>query len=600
MPQRATSRGLAYGGVALVLLSAALIVGPALWGRQEFAKQLVADNTMLGRVSKSASDVRDVVDALYKVLGAERGYLLTGSKEARDTYRTRVQEMREAIANLNASADSGSWLRFDALIDERMADFARGVALQDAGRHEEAVVASNIGTERDLVSEINDIRRQRVSALRNRYLDIVNDIRTANDRSDDFARIMFGLAGASFTLGCIGLVVYLRRHLSAEATLRSGRDAAVQASVLKTQFVATVSHDLRQPLHAISMFVGVLRRRSHDPAILAVVENVATAVASMQRMFAALLDTARLDADAIEIEHRSVPLQEMLSALEVEFTASAAAKKLSLQILPTSFSVATDPALLETILRNLLSNAVKFTDHGWVGVTTQRRGPVVDIIVFDTGVGIAAEDHPKIFGQFERLAQPGSSREGLGLGLAIVKRMVDLLGVTLTLKSQPGNGSQFTLSLPFADLKPAAERDPAAPKPEELRGCRILVLDDHREARKAIALAIETLGALPLEAASPDAAHSLLAAMAPETPHAAVVDHDLGGGRTGPDFLDAYAIRNGQALPAVIITGSTDAPTLASLAAGGRPWLIKPVDLDVLGLTLSRLIEAAAYPVLRT
>jgi CheY-like chemotaxis protein/anti-sigma regulatory factor (Ser/Thr protein kinase) len=346
------------------------------------------------------------------------------------------------------------------------------------------------------------------------------------------------------------------------------------------------------------MFVGVLRRRIRDPVILSIVENVATAVASMQRMFAALLDVARLDAGAVAIERRTVALRDVFSGLEVEFTASAAAKKLSLQILPTSLSVATDPALLETILRNLLSNAVKFTDSGWVGVATRRRGSLVDIIVFDTGLGIAAADQPKIFGQFERLTHPGGSREGLGLGLAIVQRMADLLGVTVTLESQPGNGSQFTLSLPFAEQAEAAVRDPAGPKPEELNGYRILVLDDNPDARMAIALAIGTLGAVPLEAASAEAALSLLAAMAPDAPRAAVVDHDLGGGRTGPDFLDAYAVRNGKTLPAVIVTGATQASTLASLAAGGRPWLIKPVDLDVLRMALSRLIHPAAYPAL--
>jgi DNA-binding NtrC family response regulator len=126
----------------------------------------------------------------------------------------------------------------------------------------------------------------------------------------------------------------------------------------------------------------------------------------------------------------------------------------------------------------------------------------------------------------------------------------------------------------------------------ELRGHRILVLDDPPGARNAVALAIATLGGEPIEAVSREDARRLLAEMAPETPWAAVVDHDLGGGQTGPGFLDAYAASAGHALPAVVITGSTDASTLASLVASGRPWLIKPIELNTLCLSLSRLAGA--------
>jgi CheY-like chemotaxis protein len=173
--------------------------------------------------------------------------------------------------------------------------------------------------------------------------------------------------------------------------------------------------------------------------------------------------------------------------------------------------------------------------------------------------------------------------------------MADLLEVPVTLESQPGKGSQFTLTVPVARPIVASARQPIAIVPD-LRGHRILVLDDHPEARKAMALAIETIGAIPLEAASPDAAFTLVNAMAPLTPDAAVVDHDLGGGQTGPNFLDAYAARSGHTLPAVVITGSTEASTLAILAGSGRPWLIKPVDLDVLRLTLSKLLNPSAVP----
>jgi protein-histidine pros-kinase len=381
--------------------------------------------------------------------------------------------------------------------------------------------------------------------------------------------------------------------LETNLRLQEASDVALEASQQKTRFIATASHDLRQPLHAISMFVGVLRRRIHERAILDVVGNVATAVASMQRMFAALLDVARLDAGAVKTLRRDFPLQDLFDVLGVEFAASATAKGLSLQIQPTSFWVNSDPALLETILRNLMSNAVKFTDHGLVGVTARRRSTRVDIFVFDTGIGIASKDQKMVFGQFERAEHSNGHREGLGLGLSIVRRMADLIGVSVTLESQPDQGSQFTLVVPFGTPTRETPPEPVTTGPE-LHNRRILVLDDHPAARRAMVLAIETLGAIPSEAASPEAAFDLVAAMAPLTPDAAVIDHDLGDGKTGPAFLDAYAARSGYTLPAVIVTGSTEASTLAVLAAAGRPWLIKPVDLDVLRLTLSKLLDPTA------
>jgi signal transduction histidine kinase len=593
VPQRATSNGLACGGTALLFLAGMLIVGPVLWGRPALTTRQAMDNAELDRIIDTVNLVRGAVDTMRETRTAELDYLLTGRRQERAAYDNLVLEAHKSIVELHAStAETGSWGRFDPLTDRLLAGLARGASLQDAGRHDEAVAASDIPASRLLIAGIDAITLARVEALRQRSLDIANEIRTSSQLSDQFALISFCLAGVSFALGCIALGFYLRRHSAEEAALRFGRDAALEASILKTRFVATASHDLRQPLHAISMFVGVLRRRSSDTGIVEVVENIATAVASMQRMFASLLDVARLDAYAFKIERRAIALRDLFGTLEVEFATAAEAKGLSLQIQPTSFSVSTDSAMLETILRNLLANAVKFTDRGWVGVATRRNGAEVDIIVFDTGIGIALEDQSKIFGQFERLSHPGGAREGLGLGLSIVQWTANLLGVTVSLESRPGHGTQFTLSLPYAEPEQATTLDPAG-SGLDLRGHSILILDDHSGACGAIALAIETLGGVPLGASSPDAALDLLAAMAPETPYAAVVDHDLGNRQTGPDFLDAYAARNGYVLPAVIITGSTEASTLASLAAGGRPWLIKPVDLEAFRLVLSGLVGSS-------
>lgn len=592
MPERATSRGLLFGGAALVMVAAALMAIPVLRDRAEAAHAQLAGNDELQRLAAAVIGVRDALDSLHEARAAQRDYLVSGAAADRAEYAARVETARERVARLGIAALPGlDWERFSALTVRLLRALDDGVALRDAREVAAAVAASRIGEGRALMDEVDGIVHAGVRGLQERQAAVMDGMLEAGDAGEQFGRALFAAGGVCFALGGIALLAYQRRRTLAERRLRSGRDAALAASQLKTRFVATASHDLRQPLHAISMFVGVLRRRAADPAMREVVENMATAVASMQRMFAALLDVARLDAGAIQPVAGLVRLQELYDALKVEFAPTAAARGLSLQIAPTQLAVSSDAALLETILRNLLSNAVKFCDSGAVGIVSRRQGAAVDITVFDTGIGIAPDDQQRVFEQFERALPAGAAREGLGLGLSIVRRMAELLGTRVTLASQPGLGSRFTLSLPHAAASSVPPR-PAARR-AELEGARILVLDDHDEARRAIALAVAALGGVASEAGSAAAARGLAAALPPGALRAAIVDHDLGGGATGPQFLDEWRAAGGPDLPAVVVTGSTDAATLAGLRAAGRPWLIKPVDLDVLGPLLARLVAGA-------
>ena len=589
MPDRASSRGLLFAGVALVLAAAPMIAVPVLLDRAETAQTMMAQNDELQRVVAAVTGIRDALDLMRDARIAQRDYLLSGAPEDRAAFASRTVAARDAVARLGVTAFPVlAWRELSRLTTLMLRELEAGAALRGDGAMEAAVALGRTAGSREMMAEIDATARDGVAELRRQYGVVLNSMLTAGDVGEQFARVMFGMAGISVALGGIALVAYQRRRAVAERALRSGRDAALAASLLKTRFVATASHDLRQPLHAISMFVGVLRRRSQDPAVREVVDNVATAVASMQRMFAALLDVARLDAGAIKVERRVVELQPLFEALKVEFGPSATARGVSLQVAPTPLAVLSDPAILETILRNLLSNAVKFTDHGVVGVMARPREGAVELTVFDTGIGIAPDDQGRVFEQFERVGPSGGPREGLGLGLSIVQRMAGLLEAPVRVASQPGLGSRFSLVQPAARLEVAVAAPAAAPA-ADLRGARILVLDDHDEARRAIALAVETLGGVACPAASLAEALALVDATAAPL-RAAIVDHDLGEGQTGPQFLDAYAGRMGHALPAVVVTGSTDAATLARLRESGRTWLIKPVDLDVLGPLLERLV----------
>jgi CHASE3 domain sensor protein len=215
-----------------VFLSGALVVGTVFWERPDLAARLVGNNADLDRISRSVKKIRDVVDSMRETRGAERAYLLTGSQEERAAYYTLVQSVSKSRENLDmASADQEAWVRFNVVADRLLADLAQGAALQDAGRHEEAVAASNIGISRKLFAGIDGITRERIADLRGQYLTVVDDIRAAGDASDQLARGMMGLVGASFALGCIGLVTYFRRHLSSTFRISRGEAESLHESI---------------------------------------------------------------------------------------------------------------------------------------------------------------------------------------------------------------------------------------------------------------------------------------------------------------------------------------------------------------------------------
>lgn len=241
-----------------------------------------------------------------------------------------------------------------------------------------------------------------------------------------------------------------RRMLAAVTAEREAeREAAQQADHSKTHFLAAASHDLRQPLQALGLFVATLAQRTLPDDIKNIVDKIEGSLEALEHLLDGLLDISRLDAGAIETHSVAFPLRSLFDRMTLEFEPLAERKGLDIRVLRTSAIVRSDPALLERILRNLLSNAIRYTRSGRVLLGCRWQDKALRIEVWDSGPGIAPANQKEIFREFRQLSgNANDERQGLGLGLAIVDRLSRLLGLRIEVRSTVGKGSMFAIILP--------------------------------------------------------------------------------------------------------------------------------------------------------
>jgi signal transduction histidine kinase len=256
----------------------------------------------------------------------------------------------------------------------------------------------------------------------------------------------------------------LRRRFENErlvAQLTEEKQRAEQANRMKSKFLAAASHDLRQPMHALTLFVEILKSHVYDPEAAKLVGQVDHSVEVLSSMFDALLDISKLDAGVVQPYHENFAIQPLLDRMADEFSWVARDKGLYLEMARCEHVVCSDPLLLERILRNLISNAIRYTEHGGVTLTCKQVAEGLQLEVRDSGIGIAFEHLPHIFEEYYQVGNQQRNRnEGLGLGLAIVKRLEQLLGYRMKLDSALGAGSCFTFIVPLAEASfPASSND---------------------------------------------------------------------------------------------------------------------------------------------
>ncbi|MBL8386519.1 MAG: hybrid sensor histidine kinase/response regulator [Burkholderiales bacterium] len=361
------------------------------------------------------------------------------------------------------------------------------------------------------------------------------------------------------------------------------RDRAEHASSAKSRFLAAASHDLRQPLHALSLFSATLSMQSKTAETREVADSIAKAMGSMSALVDAVLDISKLDAQAIAPKIAVVDSVRLLEQAVADYRPVADRKGLALDVAACNAHVKTDPVLVDRILHNLIDNAIKYTAGGHVRVTSEIDGTRLRIAVEDSGEGIPDAEHERIFEEFYQIGNAERDRtKGLGLGLAIVRRIGRLLGTEIVLQSQVGRGSTFTFWLPLAPALPVAESDEASPEPvaESLVGRCVLVIDDEPEIRVGMRRLLEGWGCRVIACGSLAEALGLLDSQAP-TPDLIVADLRLRGGECGIATIAALRQRVGS-MKALLITGDTGPDRLQAVAASGLPLLHKPVSAATL------------------
>ncbi|HMN20961.1 MAG TPA: ATP-binding protein [Ottowia sp.] len=381
---------------------------------------------------------------------------------------------------------------------------------------------------------------------------------------------------------------------------------ARQADQEKTRFLAAASHDLRQPMHAITLFGAVLEKALADHPQRANAARLMRAVDALSISFTTLLDVSRLDAGAVVATQIAAPLNPVLRALSQTFVPLAEERGLQLRLRATPLWVQTDPQLLQRLLANLLDNALKYTPRGGVLVVARARGTAVWIDVCDTGIGIEADDHDAIFREFYQLDNPGRDRRrGLGMGLAIVQRLARLLQHEVRLHSRPGRGSCFRVVLAAAaGALPGpqsgwVESDPdPAPVGRQPLPRHVLLVDDEGDIASAMQVVMQDAGVHLARARDPDTARALCTqAQARGVPFEALIcDLRLAEGVDG--LALALALRaeyagSARLLPTLIVTGETAPEPIQRVRASGLAVLFKPVSASALLQVLADLTKPA-------
>jgi signal transduction histidine kinase/CheY-like chemotaxis protein len=361
------------------------------------------------------------------------------------------------------------------------------------------------------------------------------------------------------------------------ALAETARIRAEEASRSKSRFFAAANHDLRQPLHSLGLFATALRNGAIDDKGRKLIDQILQCIESLEQLFDNLLDLSKLDAGQVEVRREIVPVNAVFDRLRGAFAESAQDKGLKLRLRRSPALLATDGTLLFRVLSNLIANAIRYTDSGGVLVACRKRGGHMRIEVWDTGIGIPREQHERIFEEFYQLNNPARDRtRGLGLGLATVKRIAQLLEHPLEVRSIPGNGSRFSITVLSVD--PARIQTVAATVeqkvPNLIGGKLIVVIDDEESVRLGMQSLLESWGCKCV--AATDAAEAL-ASLRGRAPDFIIADLRLRGEGSGIEAIRTLRRALGDSIPAVLVSGDTATEQLRKVSAAGLTMMHKPL-----------------------
>jgi len=375
--------------------------------------------------------------------------------------------------------------------------------------------------------------------------------------------------------------------------LQNAKFDAERANKAKSVFLASASHDLRQPLNAMQMYIAALQSKVKDKEILRIIEDINSVSISTARLLNALLDVSELEVGAIKPRHEIFSVNNILISIFQSFLPLAKDKELDFRIVPSSLYVRSDPALLERILGNFMSNAIRYTNKGSVLIGCRKRGDKVSVEVWDTGCGISDDQMSLIYEDFYQVENKERDRgKGLGLGLALAKRLADSLEHTINSKSTLGAGSCFSVSVDLAENKADKNLDDGFMNIMNLSGVNVFLVEDDIDVLKATKQLLESWGCKVKTARNKDEVMNLIKENPYDNPDIILADNRLPGDSSGIDITYLIQEKLQASIPCVIMTGDVERNHVQSIIDQGFPVLLKPIQPAKFRAMLSHLIQA--------
>ena len=575
-------------------------------GALRFAERLLASaiGASSARLVIALSMERDDIDMQSAML------LLDDASAAiqynRELLQTTMENLRQGIAIFDEN------LRL-AWMNERFRDYLGlpdmngrvGVPVEDIIRHSAEHGEYGPGEVETIVNDLLTHYRQHEPAIYERRLEdgTVLEVRTSPMPAGgvavslmdvtDRVRASLELEEAKRDLE-VRVDERTRDLMGLNEQLRRASDAAQQANLGKTRFLAAASHDLLQPLNAARLFLSSLSERELNRENNELVGRVDTSLRAVEDLLAGLLDISKLDAGGVDPQIEDFPVDELLQALGTEFAAVAEDRAIELRVVASEIFVRSDRRLLRRILQNLLSNALRYTPAGGrVLIGVRGGGDRMKIEVRDTGPGIPDDMRDAVFQEFHRLPQTEDQVQGLGLGLAIVERIARMLGHVIALRTEDGQGCVFSVSVPRGTAAAAVEEPRPIPAFSDggLANAVILCIDDNADVRDGMRA---LLGGWDCDVRTAAAGEEWRRAMRDDAPDLIVADYHLGAGEHGPDVVTEICGVFERVIPAIIVTADPSESLREEAARRGHIVLSKPVKPAALRALMTRMLAQRA------
>lgn len=599
------------GNRRLLLLSFLERAEPSVSG--DTAEETAALRQRIETLTDALAQALDRADDAVRAQRLSSEEALSLSEEVQSTADELVTSRRELVALNEELAASNGQLRDSldrqrATLDELrtvLDSLGTAVMLLDANLHIRLFSATAARLFRVRDSDVGRPLADLAPTLDD--TDLVADTRAVLARGQTIEREVGDQAGTWYSRrvlpyrtqpdrveGVVVTIADVTAQRRAAQALAEGRQSAEQANLGKSRLLAAASHDLRQPLQTIRLLRGLIGQKVAGEDVENLLNRLDAVVAIMSGTLSTLLDIRQIEAGVLHPAVHTLPMRDILKRLREEYADHMAERDLAWRVVDCSLAVRSDQQLLLEIMRNLLSNALRYTARGRVLLGCRRRGAMLRLEVWDTGIGIVQAATNRIFEEFHRLEEAGHDGEhGSGLGLAIVQRLASLLGHRVEVRSTPERGSVFSIEVPIDRTVPA----PLLPMPDlhlpraPYKNRLILLVEDEPTLRHLLASLLSNQGYRVLPVAG--AAEALDMAASPDL---VVADLESAGAAGGPDLTAALRLRAGRTIPAILLTGTVSGEALRVLKAPDCLYFDKPVEAQALLAGIETLLAASAGP----